>query len=91
MQVILMFVHSFYLYFVTISQINCAILDKQKLEQISSFEEAEFRNFVVRNGSYLVYSVTSDKQRCLSQVQINDDPVPRFLDGKWIRGKVQIF
>ena len=79
-----MFVHSFYLYFVTISQINCAILNKQKLEQISSFEEAEFRNFVVRNGSY--YSSTFDKQRSLSQVQIFDDPVPRFLDGKWIRG-----
>ena len=54
------------------------------VQNISSFEEAEFRNFVVQNGSY--YSSTFDKQRSLSQVQIFDDPVPRFLDGKWIRG-----
>ena len=77
---------------------NCAILNNQrlqcsngKLEQISSFEELEFRNFMIRNGSYFVYSDTSDKHRSLPQVQINDDPVPRFLDGKWIRGKIQIF
>ena len=91
MQIILTFVHSFYLYFATISQIKCAILDKQKLEQISCFEKAEFRNLVVRNGLCYLYSDTCDKQRSLPQVQINDDPVPRFLDGKWIRGKVQIF
>ena len=60
-----------------------------KLEQISSFEELEFRNIVVRNGLY--YSSTCDKQWSLSQVQIDDDPVARFPDGKWIRGKVQIF
>ena len=90
---ILLFVHSFYLYFATISQTKCAILDKQKLEQISSFEEAEFRNVLVRNGSYLAYSDTSlssYKQRSLPHVQINDDPVPRFLDGKWIRGNIAV-
>ena len=86
-------VHNFYLFCALISQMNCSILNIQKfqcpngkLKQISSFNGLEFRDFFIRNGIY--YSRTFDKQRSLSQVQISDNPEPRFVDGKWIRGNV---
>ena len=74
---------------------NCSILNNQKLQclngklkQVSSFKDLEFRDFFIRNGLYFAYSKTYDKQRSLSQVQISDNPEPRFVDGKWIRGNV---
>ena len=72
---------------------NCAILNNQRwqclygeLEQISSFKDAEFRDIVIRNGLYF----DKHKQRSLSQVQICDNPVPRFVHGKWIRGNIPV-
>ena len=61
-----------------------------KLEQISSFKGLEFRDFFIRNGFYFAYSRTFEKQRSLSQLQISDNPVPRFVDGKWIRGNISV-
>ena len=76
-----------------ISQMNCAILNNQRLqclygelEQISSFKDAEFRDIVIRNGLYF----DKHKQRSLSQVQISDNPLPRFVHGKWIRGNIPV-
>ena len=89
----MVYVHNFYLFCALVSQMNCSILNNQKLQclngklkQISSFKALEFRDFFIRNGIY--YSRTFDKQSSLSQVQISDNPEPRFVDGKWIRGNV---
>ena len=91
----MVYVHNFYLFCALISQMNCSILNNQKqqclngkLKQISSFKGLEGRDFFIRNGLYFAYSKTYDKQRSLSQVQISDNPEPRFVDGKWIRGNV---
>ena len=72
---------------------NCVILNNQRLqclygelEQISSFKDAEFRDIFIINGLYFV----KHKQRSLSQVQISDNPVPRFVHGKWIRGNIAV-
>ena len=70
---------------------NCAILNNLQclygeLEQISSFKDAEFRDIVIRNGLYF----DKHKQRSLSQVQISDNPLPRFVHGKWIRGNIPV-
>ena len=72
---------------------NCAFSNNQKLQcpngklkQISSFKDAEFRDVFIRNGLYFV----KQKQRSLSQVQISDNPVPKFVHGKWIRGNIPV-